>query len=273
MNARTEFTILGCGSSGGVPRIGNVWGACDPGEPKNRRRRCALLVRRYNEAGSVTTVLIDTGPDLRQQLLDADVGHLDAVLYTHPHADHIHGIDDLRMLAIHHRRRVPVYMDAPTAHRAHEAFSYCFRTPEGSSYPPILEEHRITPGEPVVIDGEGGAIEALPILVRHGDIDALGFRIADVAYLPDVKDIPADSAAAFSGLTVWIIDALRMTSHPSHFSLDDALSWIARMKPKRAVITNMHVDMDYRTLAESLPETCEPAFDGMTIVVDGQEPG
>jgi phosphoribosyl 1,2-cyclic phosphate phosphodiesterase len=267
MSARYEFTILGCGSSGGVPRIGNVWGACDPAEPKNRRKRCALLVRRFNDAGDMTTVLIDTGPDLRQQLLDADVGHVDAVLYTHAHADHIHGIDDLRMIAIHHRKRVPVYMDEPTSQRAHEAFGYCFRTPEGSSYPPILEEHRIKPGEPVVIDGEGGKIEALPILVRHGDIDALGFRIADVAYLPDVKDIPADSVEAFADLGTWIIDALRLTPHPSHFSLDDALSWVVHMEPKQAVITNMHVDLDYQTLAETLPDGVEPAYDGMMLVV------
>ena len=270
MSARYEFTILGCGSSGGVPRIGNVWGASDPAEPKNRRRRCALLVRRFNDAGGVTTVLIDTGPDLRQQLLDADVGHVDAVLYTHAHADHIHGIDDLRMIAIHHRRRVPVHMDAPTSERAHEAFSYCFHTPEGSSYPPILEEHRITPGEPVIIDGEGGVIEALPVLVRHGDIDALGFRIQDVAYLPDVKDIPADSLEGFADLDTWIIDALRLTPHPSHFSLDDALLWIARMQPRQAIITNMHVDLDYQTLVEMLPEGVEPAFDGMIIEITGE---
>ncbi|AXS40668.1 MBL fold metallo-hydrolase [Breoghania sp. L-A4] len=268
MSARFEFTILGCGSSGGVPRIGNVWGACDPEEPRNRRKRCSLLVRRFNDADGVTTVLIDTGPDVRQQMLDAGVGHVDAVLYTHAHADHIHGIDDLRMIAIHNHKRVPVYMDLPTSARAHEAFDYCFHTPEGSSYPPILEEHRITPGVSVVIDGEGGPIEALPVVVRHGDIDALGFRINDLAYLPDVKDIPADSVAAFSDLDIWILDALRPTPHPSHFSLDDALLWIARMKPRHAVITNMHVHLDYRTLADTLPAGVEPAYDGMKLVVE-----
>ncbi len=268
MNARYEFTILGCGSSGGVPRIGNVWGECDPQEPHNRRRRCSLLIQRFNAAGGMTTVLVDTGPDMRQQLLDANVGHVDGVLYTHSHADHIHGIDDLRMIAIHDQKRVPVYMDAPTSRRAHEAFSYCFVTPEGSNYPPILDEHRIEADVPVVVDGEGGPIEALPIRVGHGDIDALGFRINDVAYLPDVKTIPDESVGAFSDLDIWIVDALRPTPHPSHFSLDEALAWIALMQPRHAVITNMHVHLDYQTLVGALPAGVEPAYDGMKLVVE-----
>ncbi|WP_321336940.1 MBL fold metallo-hydrolase [Breoghania sp.] len=265
MTSRYRFTILGCGSSGGVPRIGNDWGHCDPSQPRNRRRRCSLVVERIAADGGRTQVLIDTGPDMRQQLIDADVGNLDAVLYTHAHADHIHGIDDLRQIAIHNRARVPVYMDETTAERAHAAFGYCFTTPPGSGYPPILEEARLTPGEPVTIVGEGGPITALPIAVNHGEINALGFRIAGLAYMPDVKAIPEESVPALEGLDVWILDALRPRTHPSHFSLDDALDWLERMKPARGILTNMHVDLDYDTLVETLPNGIEPAHDGMVI--------
>ncbi|PTW60238.1 phosphoribosyl 1,2-cyclic phosphate phosphodiesterase [Breoghania corrubedonensis] len=267
MTSHYRFTILGCGSSGGVPRIGNVWGDCDPEEPRNRRKRCSLLVERIADDGGLTQVLIDTGPDMRQQLLDADVGNLDAVLYTHAHADHIHGIDDLRQIAIHNRRRVPVFMDAMTSERARAAFGYCFSTPPGSGYPPILAEQRLKPGEAVTIEGEGGPITALPIEVNHGEIEALGFRIADVAYMPDVKAIPDESVPLLEGLDTWILDALRPKTHPSHFSLDDALGWFARMKPRRAIITNMHLDLDYCTLLANLPEGVEPAHDGMAIDV------
>lgn len=261
-----HFTILGCGSSAGVPRVGNIWGACDPNEPRNRRKRCALLVRRIGPDGE-TTVLVDAGPDLRQQLLDAAVTDLDAVLLTHAHADHLHGIDDVRPLAITHRKRIPVYMDALTSERANALFGYGFRTPEGSSYPPILSEHRIASGREQVIDGAGGPIRFTPFEVEHGDIPALGFRFENVAYLPDVKDIPSDAIDGVTGLDVWIIDALRRSTHPSHFSLDDALGWIARMGPKRAILTNMHVDLDYRTLERELPPGVEPGYDGMRFEV------
>ncbi|WP_417773326.1 MBL fold metallo-hydrolase [Stappia sp.] len=259
-----EFTILGCGSSAGVPRVGGLWGDCDPAEPRNRRRRCAMLVRRHGPGGT-TTVLVDAGPDLREQLLSAGVTDIDALLLTHPHADHLHGIDDVRPLAITHRRLIPVFMDVPTSKRAHELFDYGFRTPPGSSYPPILKELRIRDGNAGTVDGAGGAIPFLPIEVNHGDIDALGFRFGDVAYLPDVKDIPETALEHFAGLDMWVLDALRRTPHPSHFSLSESLEWIARMKPKRAIVTNMHIDLDYRTLEKELPEPVVPAFDGMVF--------
>lgn len=264
---KLEFTILGCGSSGGVPRIGNNWGNCDPQEPRNRRLRCSLLIRRVSASG-VTTVLVDTGPDLRQQLLTVGVTYLDAVIYTHSHADHIHGIDDLRALAITHRRRISVYMDEPTSARAHEAFDYCFKTPPGSNYPPILDETRIVPSMPFSIRGAGGAIEIKPVLVGHGDIDALGFIVEKIAYLPDVKEISPAAEKEFTGLDVWILDALRSTPHPSHFSLQDALEWIARLRPKHAILTNMHVDLDYGGLCGMLPEGIEPAYDGLSFKVE-----
>jgi phosphoribosyl 1,2-cyclic phosphate phosphodiesterase len=261
------FTILGCGSSGGVPRVGAGWGACDPDNPKNRRRRCSLLVERHGERG-VTRVLIDTTPDLRAQLLDADVDRLDAVLFTHEHADHTHGIDDLRVLAIHQRQRIPVYLDEPTSAVLRARFGYCFERPPGSSYPPILDEHRLQPGHPVTIDGAGGHMVALPFLQDHGDIPALGFRFDGLAYSADLKRIPPASVATLAGLDVWIVDALRYTPHPSHFSVDEALAAIERVRPRRAILTNMHVDLDYDALRARLPTHVEPAYDGMRIVFD-----
>ena len=256
------FTILGCGSSMGVPRVALGWGACDPNNSKNRRRRCSLLVERATSHGR-TRVLVDCTPDLRLQLLDAQVDALDAVLITHEHADHIHGIDDLRPLFVKHRRRVDVYMDAPTSHVLRTRFSYCFSTPEGSEYPPIVTEHRLTPGQPVTIDGQGGAITALPVRQHHGDIPSLGFRFGNIGYSVDIKSLPAESLTAMAGLEVWIVDALRYTPHPSHMNLEEALDWIGRVKPKRAVLTNLHSDLDYEALLAKLPSHVEPAFDGM----------
>ena len=263
-----KLTILGCGTSGGVPRIGNHWGACDPANPKNRRRRCSLLVERAGTEGE-TAVLVDTSPDLRQQLLDAGVGWLDGVLYTHDHADHSHGIDDLRMVSFNGHRRVNVYYDAATGKLLRSRFAYCFQSPPGSEYPAILKGHEIRAGEKVRISGPGGAIEALPFRQIHGSGETLGFRFGGIAYSPDVSDLPEESLKALEGLDVWILDALRYTPHPSHLSVEQALSFIARVKPKRAVLTHMHVDLDYAALAGELPQGVEPAYDGMVLKTEG----
>jgi phosphoribosyl 1,2-cyclic phosphate phosphodiesterase len=257
-----KFTILGCGSSGGVPRPALGWGACDPNNRKNRRRRTSLLVER-RAADGITRVLIDTSPDLREQLLDAEVDSINGVLYTHEHADHTHGIDDLRALFIKSRRVIDVYMDEPTSQSLNARFGYCFKSPPGSEYPPIVREHRLTVGRPVTIEGGAGPITAQPILQRHGDIDTLGFRFGNVAYSCDLVGLPPDSADALKGLDIWIVDALRYTAHPSHFSLDDALAWIERLKPRRAILTNLHSDLDYDALSARLPVHVVPAFDGM----------
>ena len=259
------FTILGCGSSMGVPRAALGWGDCDPNEPKNRRRRCALLVERAQGPGKVTRVLVDCGPDLREQLIDGQIDWLDGVLVTHEHADHIHGIDDLRPLFVHKRRRVDMWLDEATSRAMHARFGYCFMTPPDSSYPPIVSEHRLVPGTPVTIHGQGGPIEVLPILQGHGDIPSLGFRFGNVAYSTDLKRLPPDGVAALAGLDVWIVDALRRTPHPSHFNLPETLEWIERIGPKRAILTDMHTDMDYQTLKATLPADIEPAFDGMSF--------
>jgi phosphoribosyl 1,2-cyclic phosphate phosphodiesterase len=260
-----KVTILGCGSSGGVPRPALGWGACNPDNPKNRRRRCSILVEQTGPGGK-TSVLVDTSPDLREQLLDADVTKLDGVLFTHEHADHTHGVDDLRGLFIKHRRRIDAWLDEPTARAMHARFGYCFMSPPGSAYPPILTEHRLVPGRSVEISGDGGVVTARPVLLEHGDIPCLGFRFGTVAYTADLVGMPDESAAALTGLDVWIVDALRHTPHPSHFSLGQALAWIDRLKPRRAVLTNMHTDLDYGALKESLPPHVEPAYDGMQIL-------
>jgi len=260
-----RFTILGCGSSPGVPRIGGDWGACDPENPRNRRRRCSLLVQRISRHGHFTNVLIDTSPDLREQMLAVGIGALDGVLYTHPHADHIHGIDDLRGFVMNTQRRVEVYADLPTTSRLNEGFRYCFETPPGSDYPPIANLNAIAPGAPVTVEGKGGAVAALPITQAHGRITSLAFRFGGFCYSPDVSALDAEAERQMQNLDVWIVDALRIRPHPSHFSLAEALEWIARIKPKRAILTHMHVDLDYETLRRELPENVEPAYDGMVI--------
>ena len=260
-------TILGCGSSAGVPRVGQGWGACDPANPKNRRRRCSLLVERAGSAGS-TRVLVDTSPDLREQLLDADVRWLDGVLYTHDHADHTHGIDDLRPLVLAAGKRINTYMDKSTKAILTKRFSYCFAAPPGGEYPPILDVRPLAAGKPVRVAGEGGEIAATPFAQGHGSGTSLGLRFGPLAYSCDVSDIPEDSLATLQGLDVWILDALRHKPHPSHFSVEDALAWIERVRPKRAVLTNLHYDLDYETLRRALPAHIEPAYDGMRIVVE-----
>jgi phosphoribosyl 1,2-cyclic phosphate phosphodiesterase len=258
------LTILGCGSSAGVPRPALGWGACDPKNPKNRRRRCSLLVEQTGAEGT-TRIVIDTSPDLREQLIDAEVDHIDAVFLTHEHADQTHGIDDLRSVVLHQRRRIPTYFNMSTAKDIMARFSYCFVSPEGSDYPPILVRHAIEGGESRTIDGKGGAVTLSAFDLVHGNIPALGYRIGAAAYTPDVSDIPETSWPLLENLDLWIIDGLRYAGHPSHFSVSDALSWIDRFKPKRAVITNMHSDLDYEVLRQSLPDGVIPAYDGIRL--------
>jgi phosphoribosyl 1,2-cyclic phosphate phosphodiesterase len=262
------LTIMGCGSSAGVPRPALGWGRCDPNNPKNRRRRCSLLAERRSGEG-ITRVMIDTSPDLREQLLDAEVDHLDAVFLTHEHADQTHGIDDLRSVVLHQRKRIPIYFNQSTTKDIMARFSYCFISPEGSEYPPILTRHSIEAGQSQEILGKGGAVTLTAFNLQHGNIPALGYRIGDAAYTPDLSDIPAESWPALENLDLWIVDGLRYAPHPSHFSVDDALSWIARFKPKRAVITNMHSDVDYEVLRLSLPDNVVPAYDGMKLSLEG----
>jgi phosphoribosyl 1,2-cyclic phosphate phosphodiesterase len=259
-----RFTILGCGSSPGVPRIGGDWGACDPHNPKNRRRRSALLVQRISGEG-VTTVVIDTGPDFREQMIDANVAFADGVVFTHAHADHIHGLDDLRSFVINRRRLVEIYADEETSERLHDAFGYCFKTPEGSRYPPILRENRIEADVPFTITGEGGPIDILPFRQIHGDITSLGFRFGHLAYSSDVSDLDDMALSHLANLDLWIVDALQNRPHPSHFSLAETLQWIENVGPKRALLTHMHVPLDYDTVMRETPPHVQPAHDGLVI--------
>lgn len=257
-----KFTILGCGSSGGVPRLGGHWGACDPANPKNRRQRCSLLVEREGSEGT-TAVLIDTSPDMRNQLLTAQVGRLDGVVYTHSHADHVHGIDDLRMIVFNMRQRLPVWADGDTQNALLSRFGYAFVQPEGSPYPPILDLKSID--GPFEIDGPGGVIPFRPFTVGHGSIDSLGFRMGGLAYLPDVAEIYDEAWRELKDLDCWILDTLRRDPHPTHAHLEQSLDWITKAAPKQAVLTNMHIDLDYQTLQDETPDNIQPAYDGLTL--------
>jgi phosphoribosyl 1,2-cyclic phosphate phosphodiesterase len=262
-----RLTVLGCGSSPGVPRIIGDWGSCDPENPRNRRMRTAAMIERVADGGATTRVIIDTGPDFRAQMLMAGVRRIDAVVYTHPHADHIHGIDDLRGFWLEQRNLIDIYADAPTLTRLKTAFEYCFETPPGGSYPPVVRPHLIDPPAPFVVEGEGGALTFEPLPQIHGDIASLGFRVGRLAYCPDVSDFPATTAERLYGLDVLVIDALQYKRHPSHFSLDEALTWIERLKPGRAVLTHMHTPLDYATVMAETPDGVEPAYDGIILEI------
>ncbi len=265
MPDRLQVRILGCGSSGGVPRLGGPdeagnWGVCDPMNPKNRRRRCSILVKRISNRGE-TRALVDTSPDLREQLLDARIGKLDGVVLTHDHADQTHGMDDLRAITINAHKRTDVWADKPTWETVMTKFGYCFVRPPDSDYPPILNAHEIPePFRPFAIFGAGGEVPVLAFEQGHGRMRSLGFRFGPVAYSSDVDYLDDDAFAALSGVECWIVDALRYTPHPSHAHLEKTLSWIARAKPRHAVLTNMHLDMDYETLKRELPSGIEPGF-------------
>ncbi|TCL73965.1 MBL fold metallo-hydrolase [Rhizobium sp. BK251] len=261
-----RFTILGCSSSPGVPRITGDWGACDPTNPKNRRTRAAFMVQQTAPGGGTTTVVIDTGPDFREQVIAAKVDHVDAVLYTHAHADHIHGIDDLRGFFHNSHHRIPIHATRFTMDRIREAFRYCLETPPGSNYPPIVEANLIEElDRSFLIEGPGGPIRFMPLLQRHGDIDSLGFRIGDVAYCSDISDFPPETVEKLQGLDVLIIDALQYRPHPSHLSLEQSLGWIERLRPQNAVLTHMHTPLDYETVMAETPPHVVPAFDQMSF--------
>lgn len=251
-----KITVLGCGTSHGVPRIGGHWGNCDPDEPKNRRSRVSITIE---EAGS--RILIDTTPDLREQLLKAEIGHVDAVFYTHDHADHCHGIDDLRGLYHAMGQQIPVYADAKTLAVLKRRFDYVFAGAEG--YPAIAKAHELKVGTAVQI----GPLRVESYWLNHGPIKSVGYRIGKAAYSTDFNAIPESSQTSLEGLDVWIVDALRRKPHPTHPHLDLTLSWIKRYTPKQSYLTHMAWDMDYQTLCAELPDHVRPAYDGLEIEV------
>jgi len=260
---RFKLTLLGTGSSGGVPRVGGDWGACDSSEPKNRRTRCSALVEVWEASApeKATTILIDTSPDMREQLLAAEVTRLDGVVFTHDHADQTHGIDDVRALAIRNRAQVKAYMDVPTSRTLMPKFNYVFNGENG--YPAICDvQPFLTPYQPFQINGPGGQVELLPLDQEHGYIRSLGFRIGDVAYCNDLNGFPEETLRALEGLDVLVVDALRYTPHPSHAHLEQTLEWIEKLRPRMSVLTNLHIDLDYETLIKELPDGVIPGFDG-----------
>lgn len=260
-----RVTILGCGSSGGVPRATGDWGQCDPDEPKNRRTRCGLLLQKWRDEAAApeqaTTVLIDTPPELRQQLAAARPSHLDAVLISHDHADQTNGFDDIRAFFIKQRRQARVWLDDATRRTFMQRFGYAFESKGG--YPSIAHDAgHLAPLVPVTIEGPGGLVEMLPLEQDHGFTRSLGFRVGAFAYSNDVVAMPEATWAHLNGLSLWIVDALRDKPHPTHAHVEMTLDWIARANPKRAVLTNMHLDLDYQALKARLPAGVEPAYDG-----------
>ena len=254
-----RVTILGCGTSTGVPRIGHDWGACDPAEPRNWRRRSSIMV----EEGD-TRILIDTSPDLRMQLLDARVSSVTGVIWTHDHADQTHGIDDLRTLAQVQKRQVPCYSNARTFETLHRRFGYCFETPPGGFYPPIITSHEIHAGRPFEI----GGLTIEPFEQDHGfGVISLGLRFGDFAYSNDVVQLSETAFEVLAGVKTWVVDAMRYTEHPTHSHVARTLGWIERLRPQRAVLTNLHIALDYQKLKSEVPVGVEPAYDGMVLEI------
>lgn len=267
MSKTLRVTILGCGSSGGVPRATGDWGVCDPNEPKNRRTRCGLLLQQWRgsagRAEDATTVLIDTPPDLRLQLAQAKPSHIDAVVISHDHADQTNGFDDVRAFFLKQRRTIPVWISDEARRTFSRRFGYTFESKGG--YPAIVRDGgHLAPLVPVEVEGPGGVMELLPLEQDHGFSRSLGFRCGPAAYSNDVVSMPESTFAALDGLALWIVDALRDTPHPTHAHVERSLEWIARVRPTHAVLTNMHIDLDYKALKARLPVGIEPAYDGWT---------
>jgi len=255
-----KVTMLGCGSSGGVPLIGNIWGPCNPNNPKNQRRRVSILVNINNK-----NFLIDTSPDLRMQMLDAKITNIDAVLYTHSHADHANGIDDLRAFCWKRKDNspLPIYGDEYTINQLKERFYYAFGTKAGPAVP-SLEARTINIGQiNTILDTDITAIKQI-----HGKGYSIGYRFGNFAYSTDVNKFPEESFQFLKNLDIWIVDCVRYEPHYSHSHLEQTLSWISILKPKRAILTHMGHWLDYDELLSKCPDNVEPGVDGMILSID-----
>jgi len=254
-----RVTILGCGPSGGVPGIGNTWGKCDPENPKNRRLRPSILIE--NDALSL---LVDTSPDVRQQLISAGTSRLDAVLYTHGHADHLHGIDDLRSVNRLQNAPLDIYLNQETLDHIEQRFGYVLEPlAKGADifYKPVLIPHLIETGKPFEVAGQ----KIVPILQDHGYCETIGYRIGDFAYSTDVVNMTEESFDLLRGVKVWVIGTLVDHPHQTHADVDKAINWVKEIAPERAYLTHLSVGLDYSSLRERLPENMEPCFDGLQI--------
>jgi phosphoribosyl 1,2-cyclic phosphate phosphodiesterase len=264
MSAALEVTVLGCGSSGGVPRADGNWGVCDPTDTRNTRSRCSMMIRRLSGEGPErwTTVVVDASPEFRQQTAAAGAKRLDALLLTHDHADQSHGIDDIRAFAMRQRARVPVHVDPPTNDTMMRRFGYIFRGEKG--YPAIADLVAIPPhGEPWDIDGPSGAIPVLTFDQDHGEVRSVGYRFGPIAYSSDVLNLDDAAFEAMAGVELWIVDALRYTPHPTHAHVERTLGWIERLRPSQAILTNLHIDLDFEELTARLPPGVHVAYDGL----------
>ena len=253
-----EVTILGCGSSGGVPLIGNIWGPCDPNDSRNIRRRVSILVKKNNK-----TFLVDTSPDLRMQMIDANIKDVDAVLYTHSHADHVHGIDDLRAFCWQRKdnKPLPIYSDQYTIDQITRRFDYAFDNKYGPAVP-SLAANTIAIGNNTI---QGINVEAIKQI--HGKGFSLGYRFDNIAYSTDVNNLPDESMKKLENLDLWIVDCVRYEPHYSHSHFDQTMSWIDKLKPKKAILTHMGHWLDYNELNSKCPQNVEPGIDGMVIRV------
>lgn len=258
------LTLLGCGTSSGVPRIGNDWGSCDPAQPKNRRTRASILVE-----SPTTRLLVDTSPDMRAQLLSAGVVHIDAILWTHDHADHCHGIDDVRQLFHHRGTPVPGFARAQTLKLLAQRFGYVFEGRQG--YHATVEPHPLPDGLRI------GDIDIACTDQPHGGIFSTGFRFthdgSSIGYATDFHELTPDMLALYDGLDLWVVDALREKPHPTHPHLDLTLDAIAAVRPGRSVLTHMDQSMDYETLRLTLPDGVEPGYDGMVVELSRADNG
>ena len=252
-----KVTVLGCGSSQGVPMIGGGWGDCDPRDPRNRRRRPSIFVE-----WDGVNILVDTAPDLRDQALDAGIERIDAVLFTHAHADHVHGIDDLRGIARASGRDIAVHAEPAVLHEIVTRFPYLFHGAGGPerNYPPVLHAHAID--GPFELRGR----PVLPFDQDHGICASTGYRFGDLAYSTDVVRLPGASLDALAGIDTWIVDCLRLErAHPTHAHWPVTQGWLDRVKPRRAVLTHMNHHADFEAMRAATPDGVEPAYDGMRI--------
>ncbi|MEM7070254.1 MAG: MBL fold metallo-hydrolase [Pseudomonadota bacterium] len=250
-----RITLLGCGTSSGVPRLAYGWGACDPLEPRNQRMRSSVLIHHNTK-----NILIDTTPDFRTQALIHQIKKIDAVIYTHSHGDHIHGIDDIRSFANKQKQAIPAYMDQATWEDLKNRFCYVFEDLSNGAYPPIMKAHIVKPSSINIASSNVQLFKQ-----HHGQITSLGIRIGDFAYSTDVSQLDDTAFECLEGIDVWVLDALQLAPHPTHTHLEQSLKWIDRVKPKHAILTHMNNGMDYQTLKNILPSNVEPGYDGMVI--------
>ena len=261
-----KITILGCGTSSGVPQLDNGWGQCDPKNPKNYRTRCSAYIETINKNGDDVAFLVDTGPDLRAQILQHNIQKIDAILYTHPHGDHLHGLDDVRWINMMMNQDMPAYMDKNTHENIQERFAYCidghgFVRDDGSRFysKPVLDCHVLDYNQNVTVEG----VDMTTIYMDHGRSDVMGWRIGNFAYCTDVWQFSDESFDLLYGLDYWVIDCLREREHPTHAHLDRVLEWVDILKPKQTYLTHLNNEMDYDTINNKTPKNVEPAYDGL----------